>query len=398
MSASDLACLGGPPAFPRPLPVGQLYFPSWDRYEAAFRDIFKRQYYTNQGPLADRFESELAAFLQVKHVICVANATIGLMMVIEAMGLKGKVILPAFTFAASAQALSWTQVEPVFCDVSASTCQIDVEKLGPLARPDVSAIMGVNLWGGSANPSALEGFAAENGLGLFFDSAHAFGCTVAGKPIGGFGAAEVFSFHATKILSAAEGGGIATNDDQLAARLRNIRSSYGARSQVKVDKTSNGRMSEAQAAIGLMSLEDFPANRSNNERLHGLYRSGVEDVPGIEMLQPVGVDSSNYQYAVFQIDETKFGLSRDLLIKALQADNVIARRYFYPGLHRSIPYRDTNPEFLDALPETDRLCAQCIQLPLGAQVTGDAVARICEVLGRISTQASRVRNAVEVGA
>jgi dTDP-4-amino-4,6-dideoxygalactose transaminase len=395
MSVHGLACLGNEPAFPRPLPVGQLYFPSWERYETAFRDIFDRQYYTNQGPLADRFEAELAAFLQVKHVVCVTNATIGLMMVVEAMGLKGKVILPAFTFAASAQALSWTKVTPAFCDVSPVTCQMDLDSLPALLGPEVRAIMGVNLWGGSCNPEALERFAAEQGLGLFFDSAHAFGCAVDGKPIGGFGNAEVFSFHATKVLSATEGGAVATNDDQLAARLRNIRSSYGARTPVKVDKTSNGRMSEAQAAIGLMSLADFPENRDNNERLHAMYRKGVEGVAGMEVVLPVGVSHSNYQYAVFRLHESEFGMARDQLIEALKADNVIARRYFYPGLHRCLPYRDIYPEFVDGLPNTDELCAQCIQLPLGAQTSMDTVARICELIREIQHRAAEVRSSLE---
>lgn len=382
MKTTKFALFGAKPAFDKPLPIGQLYFPSWERYEAAFRGVFERQYYTNQGPLTQQLEEKLQQFLGVKHAICVSNATIGLMMLPDAMGLSGKVILPSFTFAASAQSISWAGLEPVFCDIDLDTHQIDIDRIDALIDKDVSAIMGVNLWGGSCNPKALSEFAASNGVQLYFDSAHAFGCTVDGVPIGNFGRAEVFSFHATKILSATEGGCICTNDDDLAARLRNIRSSYGAGRPVNVVKTANGRMSEAQAAIALMSLEDFPANQKNNEALYRLYETQLKVIPGLHLLKPTGVSFSNYQYLVCRMDEREFGLSRDFLIDILKAENVAARRYFYPGIHRSIPYSQKLSQYLNRLPNTDSLCATCIQFPLGALVSAQCVERICDILMR----------------
>src|SRR5882724_1288368 len=140
MEKKDFALFGAPPAFEKPLPVGQLYFPSWERYEAAMRGIFGRKYYTNQGPLTQQLEEKLQKFLGVKHAICVVNATIGLMMAAEAMKLKGKVILPAFTFVASAQSLSWCGIKPVFCDVNPDTHQITPENLENLLDEKVSGI------------------------------------------------------------------------------------------------------------------------------------------------------------------------------------------------------------------------------------------------------------------
>lgn len=380
MKTTSFAIFGAKPEFDKPLPIGQLYFPSWERYEAAFRGIFERQYYTNQGPLTQQLEEKLQQFLGVKHAICVTNATIGLMMAAEAMELSGKVILPAFTFIASAQSLSWTGIEPVFCDINVDSCQIAIDQISALIDEDVSAIMGVNLWGGACNPQALADVAKANGVQLYFDSAHAFGCTVDGVPVGNFGRAEVFSFCATKILSATEGGCICTNDDELAARLRNIRSSYGAGRPVNVVKTANGRMSEAQAAIALMSLEHFPVNQKNNEAMYRIYERLLEEIPGLYLVNPSGVTFSNYQYVVCSVDEHEFGLSRDLLIELLKAENVVAQRYFYPGLHRSIPYVDELPQYLDRLPNTDRLCASCIQFPIGSLVTDQDVDRICNIL------------------
>jgi dTDP-4-amino-4,6-dideoxygalactose transaminase len=238
----------------------------------------------------------------------------------------------------------------------------------------------VNLWGGSCNPKALSELADSHDIQLYFDSAHSFGCVVDGVSVGNFGSAEVFSFHATKILSATEGGCVCTNDDDLAARLRNIRSSYGAGKPVNVVKTANGRMSEAQAAIALLSLEDFPDNRKNNERLYRLYESCLETIPGLSLVRPAGVSLSNYQYVVCSVDETEFGISRDLLMAVLKAENVNVRRYFYPGLHRTLPYVRELPQYLDRLPNTDNLCARCIQFPVGALVSAETVERIGHVL------------------
>ena len=356
----DFALLGGTATFAEPLPVGQLYFPSWARYRTAMSGVFERRYYTNHGPLVQQLEESLQDFLGVKHAICVTNATIGLIMAAEAMELSGKVLLPSFTFIASAQSLSWTGIEPVFCDVDLLTHQLDISKLDQLIDDRVTGIMGVNLWGSACDPIKLEKYSQTRGLQLYFDSAHAFGCEVDNTKIASFGSVEVFSFHATKILSATEGGCLCTNDDTIASRLRNIRSSYGNGKPVPVVKTSNGRMSEAQAAIALLSLEDFPKNQRKNESLFRAYEEGLKDIPGIKLVIPSGVTQSNYQYLVCEVEEKTFGLSRDSLITVLKAENVNARRYFYPGVHRSVGYLNYLPTYEDNLPITDKLSATCI--------------------------------------
>jgi dTDP-4-amino-4,6-dideoxygalactose transaminase len=388
------AVLGDRPEFDHPIPVGQLYFPSWERYEAAMRGIFARQYYTNQGPLVQEFEQRLAAFLGVRHVVCVTNATIGLLMAVKALDLRGKVIVPAFTFPASVQALTWTGVAPAFCDVDPRTQQLDLASARAQVGPDVSAILGVNLWGGTCELGPLQEMAAANGLRLFFDSAHAFGCRAGGVAVGNFGDLEVFSFHATKILSATEGGCICTNDDLLAARLRNIRSSYGAGPPTAVPLTSNGRMSEAQAAVGLMSLEDYPAILANNRRLHERYRAGLKSVPGLRLFEPTGVDVTNHQYLVVTVDVPAFGLTRDQLLALLKAENINARRYFHPGMHRVLPYCIELPQYRDALPATDLLCRTSIQFPLGALVSEEAVDLICARVAAAHVEADRLRAAL----
>lgn len=392
MTTSNFALFGAKPAFEQPLPIGQLYFPSWERYEESFRGIFERQYYTEYGPLNRQLEQKLQQFLGVKHAICVTNDTVALMMLANAMELTGKVILPAFNHVASAQSLSWAGLEPVFCDVDPDTYQIDINQIAALIDNSVSAIMGVHLWGGTCDPQALEKLAEARGVQLYFDAAHAFGCAVDGVRIGNFGRAEVFSFHETNILNATEGGCICTNDDELAARLRVMRSSAGAGNKpAEVSKTVNGRMSEAQCAIALMNLEDFPVNQKNNETLYRLYAAQLATIPGLHLVQPGGVSFSNYQCVVCNVDEREFGLSRDVLIALLKAENVNARRYFYPGLHRSIPYAQELPQYLECLPNTDSLSASCIQLPIGARVSAQSVGLLFEILSCAHNAASAIR-------
>jgi dTDP-4-amino-4,6-dideoxygalactose transaminase len=382
LGATDFALFGAPPAFEKPLPVGQLYFPSWERYEEAFRGIFERQYYTEYGPLNQLLEQKLQQFLGVRHAICVTNETIGLMMVADAMGLTGKVILPGCAFIASAQSLSWAGLEPVFCDIDPDTHQIDLNQIAALIDKDVSAIMGVHLWGGACDPQALSELAKARGVQLYFDAAHAFGCAVDGVRTGNFGRAEVFSFHQSNILNATEGGCICTNDDDLAARLRTMRSTAGAGKPVEVNKTVNGRMSEAQAAIGLLSLDDFQANQQNNENLYRLYETQLATIPGLHLIQPASVSFSNRQCVICQIDEREFGIPLHLLIELLKAEHVKVERYFYLGRHRNVPSAHELPQYQDHVPNTESHFATCLQLPIGALVSPLSVERISNILAK----------------
>lgn len=375
--------LDGIAARPTPLPVGQLYWPTWDKYKAEFEAIFERQYYTNHGPLLQKLESRLREYFGVKHVICVTNATIGLIMGAEALELKGKVITPSFTFIATPQSLTWCGIEPVFCDVDPLTHQIDPEQIERLITPDVTGILAVNLWGNACRPDEIEALARRHKLRIFFDSAHAIGCSVKGRPIGNFGDLEVFSFHATKAFGSGEGGCITTNDDALAAKLRNIRSSYGAGAPVPVVKTSNGRMSEAHAAIGLLNLDALPDYLERNRQIYMLYHALLRDLPGLTLYQAGQVSTSNYQYVICEIDDGAFGTTRDTLTQLLASKNILARRYFNPGSHRSPPYADLYPQYINALPVTDFLNARLLQLPSGALVSDEDVRYACKLIRTI---------------
>ncbi|KVM60358.1 hypothetical protein WJ58_06295 [Burkholderia ubonensis] len=380
LTSCHLAIFGAAPALPRRLPLGQHNFPSWDRYEAAFRDIFDRQYYTNHGPLAQALEARLAERLNVRHAMCVTNATIALALAAQALGVKGKVVVPAFSFVSTAQSLAWAGAEVAFCDVSRETGHLTPETVEPHLGEGVAGILGVNLWGDAADVEGLQRLADKHGVKLYFDSAHAFGCEIAGQPIGGFGCLEVMSLHSSQILSATEGAVICTNDDDLAAHVRNIRSNYGMGRPVPVGKTGNGRLSEAQAAIALMNLDDLPVLLERNRRQFDAYATLLADVPGLRVRQAEHVDKSNFQNVVCQIDRETFGLSRDALIAVLGAENIEALG------DRGLGARCY--KVAGAAPNSEHWRDTILQLPIGAQVDETIIERIVHVI-RIAQRHAR---------
>ena len=390
---NELGLLGGEKLFPSFLPVGQINIPQWERFQEKAEGIFARHYYTNYGTLALELEEKLCHLFQTRHCLTVSNATTGLSIACKAMGLPpgGKVIVPAFTFAATIQALTWAGLEPVFCDIDAQSHCITPKTIIPcLAVPGIVAILGVHLWGNACDIDGLKSIAQAHDLQIFYDATHAVGCSYQGKRIGGFGECEVFSMHATKILSSTEGGCIATDDDKLAERIRNIRSCYGRRHKVPVSITANGRFSELQAAFGLLSLEDLPDNIAANKARLILYHDLLGTIPGVKPVPPNKEEHHNYQYVVLEIDKQAFGLDRDTLVKILEAENILARRYFVPGMHRCEPYKTDLPQYLDALPVTDSLCKKVMQLPSGQLVSNEDVSKICELIRFIQANAKNI--------
>src|SRR5580704_9299262 len=248
----SLAVFGTKPKFSKPLPVGQFYWPEWKQYEEAARGIFSRRYYTAQrfaGPLVVQFQRRLEEFLGVKHAIVVRNATNGLMIATHTLGLKGKVIVPSWTSVATVQSLLWSNCHPVFCDIDRESQQMSLVSVRRLLDAGgVEGVLGVHLWGDASPVIELEKLSEEYGAVLYYDAAHAFGCRASERPVGTFGRASVFSFHAANILNTAEGGCIVTNDDDLAAEFRAMRGDHVPGAGVSV-QSATARMSEIQAAI-----------------------------------------------------------------------------------------------------------------------------------------------------
>ncbi|MDA8197761.1 MAG: DegT/DnrJ/EryC1/StrS family aminotransferase [Actinomycetota bacterium] len=357
------------------LPVGQLYFPSKSEYDEILEGIFERRYFTNHGPSAYEFEYELADFLNVKHVILTTNATIALAMMLKSAGIEGEVIVPSFTFVATVFAIKWAGCTPIFADIDENSHHINASRIQEKISENTKAILVPNLWGDTADIRELEALSKSTGVSLFFDSAQAFGCEYRGKRLGSYGKAEVFSFHATKILSAGEGGCVATNDDLLASKLRNMRSSYGAGKFAEVPLTSNARFSELQAEIGRWSLRHFARIVDNNRYLSHLYVAELDGVPGFKIREIQNASFSNSTYLIAEVNREEFGVGRDNVLKHLFNHGVNARRYFAPGIHRMKVMTDNANEPV-SLPATEALSDRVIQLPLGSSVHEEDISRI----------------------
>jgi dTDP-4-amino-4,6-dideoxygalactose transaminase len=340
--------------------------------------------------LLQEFEQRICELSGVRHCIAVCNATIGLEIAIRALDLSGEVILPSFTFIATAHALRWLGVTPVFCDVHPKTHNIDPLRVAKLVTKRTSGIIGVHVWGRPCDVDALTDLAQRDGLKLVFDAAHAFACSYKGQMIGGFGDAELFSFHATKFLNTFEGGAIVTNNGQLAAKLRLMRNFGFAGLDTVISLGTNGKMSEASAAMGLTSLESLDGFIEANRRNYHLYERHLARIPGISFLRYNEDEKCNYQYVVIELDETVTGISRNMFDEILWAENVLTRRYFYPGCHRMEPYWTEEPEARRRLRQTERLANMVLCLPTGSAIGSTKITVICALIEFIVKHAEAI--------
>jgi dTDP-4-amino-4,6-dideoxygalactose transaminase len=300
--------------------------------------------------------------------------------------MKGEVIVPSFTFVATVHALQWQEITPVFCDIDPKTHNLDPTKLEKLITPRTSGIIGVHIWGRPCAIHELAGISQKYNLRLIYDAAHAFGCSFESKRIGCFGDAEVFSFHATKFLNTMEGGAIVSNDDKLIDRIR-LMTNFGFTGYDNVVYLGlNGKMNEASAAMGLTNLECIDDFIAVNKRNYQQYKLELTGLPGIKLIDYNENESNNYQYIILEVDKKKTRLSRDLMADILIKENVLARRYFYPGCHRMEPYRSYYPNVSLMLPETEALVKKTLALPTGTAVGENEIRSICALIRLIAIQ------------
>jgi len=381
---------GGPVLFPRQLHVGRPNVPDAEPLLQRLRDVLDRRWLTNDGPEVREFERQVAKISGVRHCIAMCNGTTALQIAIRAAGLTGDVIVPSFSFAATAHALQWQAITPVFCDIDETFC-IDPRRVEELITPRTTGIIGVHLWGRTCNVEALTDICRRYNLVLLFDAAHAFGCSRSGIMVGRFGRAEVFSFHATKFLNTFEGGAVVTNDDGFAEACRAMRN-FGFSGEDEVSTLGiNGKMNEFEAVMGLISLEHMQEIIATNRNNYLQYQRELEDIPGVSLIGYDENERNNFQYITIEITEDT-GISRDCLHALLQAEGILARRYFHPGCHRMEPYRSLYPRAAQFLPQTERACARMLCLPTGTGVGAEQISTICALLRYV------VRNHIAISA
>ena len=359
--------------FEKTFHVGRPNIPDKGKILSRFSKVIDNEWLTNNGPMVQELENKIQQYLRVKHCICVCNATIGLELLQRALDLKGEVIIPSFTFIATANSLRWQKIRPVFCDIKADTHLIDPDRIEELLTEKTSAILAVPIWGQPCDYLALEKIAKKYNLRLIFDSAHAFGCKAGEKFIGGFGDAEVFSFHATKVFSTGEGGAITTNSDELAEKLRFMRNFGFDGFDKTVRLGTNAKMSEFAAAYGLTAFDELQSVIDHNAEIYKGYIKQFSQFGEFKILRYSQQNYSNYQYAVAHVPAN----SRDNLVHHFHENDILVRRYFHPGCHHLEPYK-SDPSYNNSrlLPKTENVASKVLVFPTGYQMNKEGVNRV----------------------
>lgn len=364
--------------FDRQLHVGAPNIGDRSKFHQYVDEIFDRRWLTNRGELVREFERRLADYLGVKHCISMCNGTVALEIAVRALDLKGEVIIPSLTFIATAHALQWQGIKPVFCDIDRHSYCIDPKEVEKHITPETTAIMGVHLYSRPCDIEVLQSIADKHGIKLLFDAAHAFGCSHGGQMIGNFGECEVFSFHATKFFNTFEGGAITTNNDELAEKIR-LMQNFGFQGMDNVIYIgTNGKMAEINAAMGLTNLEELDVFLEINKRNYDAYKEGLSSISGLKLIEYNEAERCNWQYIVVEVGE-EYPLSRDELMEKLHAHNIRARRYFWPGCHRMEPYATLQLDAAKLLPITEEVGKRILVLPTGSSIDSDKVNRVLKI-------------------
>ena len=368
--------------FDKPLYVTRPFMPKLEEFYAGLAEIWERQWVTNNGAIVQRYLKKLEQYIESENVCLFTNGTLALQIGLQGMGITGDVVTTPFTFAATAHALHWNKIRPVFVDIEPDFYTLDPEKVEAAITPRTTAILGVHIYGHPCRLDALAEIARRHRIKLIYDAAHAFGVQVGGKSIAHFGDLSMFSFHATKIYHSIEGGMLCFKESGYKQTFDYLKN-FGFKNEVEVVMPgTNAKMNEFQALMGeivLKSLEDIIAK---HKILYQRYRQQLKDVSGIKQVPEFPDDTQyNYAYMPVEIDEAAFGMSRDHLYETLKKFNVYARRYFYPLLTDLECYRSMTLE--DPLVVAKGVASRILTLPIYEQLTVEEVDGITAIISEL---------------
>jgi len=393
-SIDDLAVFGSTAAFQDTVCVGRPRVHDRTLFLDKVDEILQRNWLTNNGPCVQEFESELQEALGVRHCIATCNGTLALCLTVKALDLKGEAIVPSFTFIATAHALLWQGITPVFCDINPDNHTLDPKLVEKSITNKTTAILATHLWGNPCEIESLERIASRHELKLIFDAAHAFGSRYDGKLIGSFGDAEVFSFHATKNLVTGEGGCLVTDDKKLAEKAYIMREKGTNKRSMVVsgqnigyfeyqDKGHSYIQSNILGALALSQLKKL--DRMNGKRReHARYlNDGLKDVSGIEI--PFEAKDVESNWAIYGIRVLNGNLIR--VRDALRAEGIECNTHYHP-LHINSYYRNMLHCREEDFPQANRVHGTLLRLPMYPQLTrqdlDDIIATVRKVMGLLA--------------
>lgn len=369
-----------PDPFDNPIYITRPLLPSRGDMYKKIDDIWESKWLTNNGPQHQLFEVALKEYLGASNISLFCNGTLALQLACQALRLSGEVITTPFTFPATPHVLFWNNIKPVFCDIEEHLFNLDPGRIESLITPETTAILPVHVFGYPCKIDEIQDIADRHGLRVIYDAAHCFGVEFNNEPIGNFGDASMFSFHATKIFHTMEGGALTYKDKSLKEQLE-LAKNFGFKGEGSVLVPGiNAKMNEIQAAIGILILKVVEEEIRKRKELTFIYRERLNRVPGISFRGDLPSVKHNYYNFVIRIDEKEFGFNRDKLYDKLKEYNVFTRKYFYPLCSRFECYR-TNPSASPLnLPVAEKVTGQVLSLPLYGGLNVEDINHICDII------------------
>lgn len=377
-----LSRLAAAKPFEKPIYVTRPFLPPLEAFSRGLEGIWASGWLTNNGPVLQRFQRALCDRFDTENLCLFNNGTLALQIALQGARLSGEVITTPFTFVATAHALYWNKIRPVFVDIEPEHYTLDPAKVEAAITPWTTAILAVHVYGYPCGLKELADIARRHNLMLLYDAAHAFGVTVDGKSIGHYGDLTMFSFHATKLYHSLEGGMLIFSNPDF-KKLFDYLKNFGFENELEVVMAgTNAKMNEVQALMGLQVLGHLDGIISRRKKLDAIYRSRLERVPGIHV-PPLPPNIVQYNHAFFpvEIDARAFGMTRDALYAGLQDYNIFTRRYFYPLVTDFACYRSLS--VTDPLKTAKRVARGILTLPIYDSLAPGDVGKICDIIERL---------------
>jgi len=364
----------------KPVFVTRPTLPPLEEFTEYLRQIWESKVLTNNGPFHKQLEQALVDYFGVKHISLFANGTLALVTALQALRITGEVITTPYSFVASTHALWWNNIMPVFADVEPGHCNLDPGQVEAAITPQTTAILPVHVYGNPCNVKSIQKIADTYGLKVIYDACHTFGVTINNEPVLNFGDLSVMSFHATKVYNTFEGGAIISHDEKTKRHIDDLKN-FGFRGETTVVAPGiNAKMSEVQAAMGLLQLKYIDENIEKRRQITLRYRELLANVHGIRFMDDIPGVKHCYPYFPVFIDEAEYGTSRDDLYEKLKTHNIFGRRYFYPLISQFPTYRGLESALPGKMPVVEKITEQVICLPLYPELSNFTVELICSLL------------------
>lgn len=357
--------------------------PPLEEFMPYLQRIWHNKWLTNNGPLHQQLESELANYLGVKYVSLFSNGTLALISALQALNVQGEVITTPFSFVATTHSLWWNKIEPVFVDIEPDYLNIDPKKIESAITERTTAIMPVHVYGNPCKVDEIQKIADKYHLKVIYDAAHAFGVKKDGESILNAGNLSVLSFHATKVYSTIEGGAIVSHTKEMKHHIDNLKN-FGFRGETVVEEPGiNAKLNEVQAAYGLLQLKYVDGFITRRKEITELYRSLLKDISGIRFLDDMEGITHGYSYFPILIDKQKFGKSRDEVYEYLKTKNIYTRRYFYPLISSFEPYNKLESSDPQNLQMATKIAKEVLCLPIYVEISDKQIIQIIEIFRNV---------------